>query len=86
MFQLPVLPEFLIQLGDYQAISAALEGMAVDKNTFSPSDIEAYKDAAAKRGALTATINILPQSSWRISRSPQLEGSASSDADGLGRK
>jgi epoxide hydrolase 4 len=57
LFQLPFLPEFLIKLGDYRAISAALEGMAVDKSSFTPSDIQAYKDAAAKPGALTATIN-----------------------------
>lgn len=55
LFQLPVLPELLIQWDDYQAISAALEGMAVNNSTFTPSDIEAYKNAAAKRGALTAT-------------------------------
>ena len=57
LFQLPFLPEFLIKLGDYRAIDRALRGMAVDKSTFTPSDIQAYKDAAAKPGALTATIN-----------------------------
>ncbi|HEY9668998.1 MAG TPA: alpha/beta hydrolase [Coleofasciculaceae cyanobacterium] len=56
-FQLPALPEFLIQLSDYQLIESALKGMAVDKSTFSQADLEAYKDAAAKRGALTAMIN-----------------------------
>ncbi|MCC3417804.1 MAG: alpha/beta hydrolase [Microcoleus sp. PH2017_07_MST_O_A] len=57
LFQLPFLPEFLIELGDYRAIDRALQGMAVDKSSFTPSDIQAYKDAAAKPGALTATIN-----------------------------
>lgn len=56
-FQLPGLPEFLIQLSDYQMIETAFKSMAVDKSTFSQTDIEAYKDAAAKRGALTAMIN-----------------------------
>lgn len=56
-FQLPMLPEFLIQLSDYQLIESAFKGMAVDKSTFTQADIEAYKDAAAKRGALTAMIN-----------------------------
>jgi pimeloyl-ACP methyl ester carboxylesterase len=56
-FQIPVLPELLIQASDYQAISTALTAMANDKSTFSPEDIEAYKNAAAKRGALTAMIN-----------------------------
>ena len=56
-FQIPLLPEFLFQLNDYQAIENTFLGMAVDKTTFSQEDIDAYKDAAAKRGALTATID-----------------------------
>ncbi|OKH43073.1 epoxide hydrolase [Calothrix sp. HK-06] len=56
-FQTPILPELLIQSNDYQPIENMLKGMAVDKSIFSQADIEAYKDAAAKRGALTATIN-----------------------------
>jgi pimeloyl-ACP methyl ester carboxylesterase len=56
-FQIPVLPELILQASDYQAISTALTAMANDKSTFSPEDIEAYKNAAAKRGALTAMIN-----------------------------
>ncbi|MGJ5673107.1 MAG: alpha/beta fold hydrolase [Nostochopsis sp.] len=57
LFQLPWLPEFLIQSWDYQLIENAFQGMAIDKNTFSKADIEAYKNAAAKRGALTAMLN-----------------------------
>jgi epoxide hydrolase 4 len=57
LFQLPVLPEMLIQMGDYQAIENAFKGMAVNKSAFTPEDLETYKDAAAKRGALTATLN-----------------------------
>ena len=56
-FQIPLLPELLFQLNDYQAIENAFLGMAIDKTAFSQEDIDAYKDAAAKRGALTATIN-----------------------------
>jgi len=57
LFQLPVLPEMLIQAGDFQAIENAFKGMAVNKSAFTPADIDAYKDAAAKRGALTAALN-----------------------------
>ena len=56
-FQIPLLPEFLFQLNDYQAIENAFLGMAIDKTAFSQEDLDAYKDAAAKRGALTASIN-----------------------------
>lgn len=56
-FQLPWLPESLIQFSDYQLIENAFKRMAVDKTAFTQADIEAYKDAAAKRGALTAMLN-----------------------------
>ena len=57
LFQLPIVPEMLIQLDDYRAIGAAFLGMAVDKTAFSQQDIEAYKNASAKRGAVTAALN-----------------------------
>ncbi len=57
LFQLPLVPEFFMQASDYQAIETAFVGMAVDKSAFTKADIEAYKDAAAKRGALTAMLN-----------------------------
>lgn len=56
-FQLPFLPELLIQSNDYQLIAEAFKGMAIDKSIFNKEDIDAYKDAAAKRGALTAMVN-----------------------------
>ena len=56
-FQIPWLPEFLFRLNDYQAIKNAFLGMAIDKTAFSEADLNAYRDAAAKPGALTAMIN-----------------------------
>jgi pimeloyl-ACP methyl ester carboxylesterase len=56
-FQLPLIPELLIQSGDYQPIEMVFKGMAVEKSVFTKADMDAYKDAAAKRGALTAMLN-----------------------------
>ncbi|BAU14730.1 soluble epoxide hydrolase [Leptolyngbya sp. NIES-3755] len=56
-FQLPALPEFLIQLNDYKVIESAFLGMAVNKDAFTKEDIDQYKNAIAKRGALTSMIN-----------------------------
>jgi hypothetical protein len=56
-FQIPWLPELLIQSGDYQLISDAFTKMAVNPSVFTAKDLEAYKDAAAKRGALTGMLN-----------------------------
>ncbi|MBD1868190.1 alpha/beta hydrolase [Cyanobacteria bacterium FACHB-471] len=56
-FQIPWLPELLVQASGYQIVAAALTGMAVNKSAFSDADLAAYKEAAAKPGALTAMIN-----------------------------
>lgn len=56
-FQLPLLPELLLQAGDYWLIEQIFRGMAIDKTAFSDADLRAYKTAAAKPGALTAMVN-----------------------------
>ncbi|MBW4651259.1 MAG: alpha/beta hydrolase [Kastovskya adunca ATA6-11-RM4] len=57
LFQLPMLPEWLLQMNDYALLRNAFREMAINKNAFSEADIEAYKNAAAKPGALTAMLN-----------------------------
>ena len=78
-FQLPKLPELLIQASDYQAIEFALKGMAVNKSIFTPADMEAYKNAASQPGALTAMLNYyrnfftnLKQQDWGVLLVPTL--------------
>ncbi|MFP4133086.1 MAG: alpha/beta fold hydrolase [Halothece sp.] len=56
-FQLPFLPEWFLSWHDYSAIAAAFTEMAIDQTAFTQQDIEAFKEAAGKRGALTAMIN-----------------------------
>ncbi len=56
-FQLPWLPELFIKYSNYQAIERVFKGMAIDKSAFMPADIDAFKKAAAKPGALTAMLN-----------------------------
>lgn len=57
LFQLPRLPEALFRFNDYAMIEKAFRGWAVDKSAFTDSDIRMFKEAAAKPGALTASIN-----------------------------
>lgn len=78
-FQLPLLPELILQAGDYQAIANAFTDMAVNKDAFTQEDIEAYKNAAAKRGALRAMVNYyrnalseLSQQEWNLLNVPTL--------------
>jgi pimeloyl-ACP methyl ester carboxylesterase len=57
LFQLPWLPEAIFHWNDYQLIDSIFRETAIDKTAFSPTDLEAYKDAVAKRGALTGMLN-----------------------------
>lgn len=68
-FQLPWLPEFWLQLNNYQAIADAFTNMAVDKSAFSEADLKAYKDAAAQPGALTAMLNYYRCIFWSLFKS-----------------
>ncbi|BAZ28397.1 alpha/beta hydrolase fold protein [Cylindrospermum sp. NIES-4074] len=80
LFQLPWLPELLLQALDYEAIAKVIQGTAVNKSAFTPADLDAYKDAAAKRGALTAMLNyyrnivhlLTTKTSWRVLEVPTL--------------
>jgi pimeloyl-ACP methyl ester carboxylesterase len=56
-FQLPLLPEWVFRAKDYTAIANAFYKMAIDKSAFPPNVLDAYRQAAAKPGALTAMIN-----------------------------
>ncbi|MGD1922552.1 MAG: alpha/beta fold hydrolase, partial [Pleurocapsa sp.] len=56
-FQIPFLPELIFQANNYQAIASTFIDMAIDKSAFSAEDLSAYKEAAAKPGALNAMIN-----------------------------
>jgi len=79
-FQIPVLPELLLQANDYEAIANVFKEMAIDKSAFTVADLDAYKDAAAKRGALTAMLNYyrnifqqgLTQTDWGVLTTPTL--------------
>lgn len=56
-FQLPLLPELLLQFSDFQVIERTIQGTAFNKSAFTPADLNAYKDAAAKSGAIAAMLN-----------------------------
>ncbi|MBH8562056.1 alpha/beta hydrolase [Nostoc sp. CENA67] len=80
LFQLPWLPEFLLQSSDFQLIEKTFQATAVNKNAFTQADINAYKDAAAKRGAITAMLNyyrnglqqFMSNKNWSILHVPTL--------------
>ncbi|MDY6781734.1 MAG: alpha/beta hydrolase [Cyanobacteriota bacterium] len=80
LFQLPLLPEWILQWNDYDAIAATFEKMAVDKTAFTTADLDAFKSAAAKPDAITAMMNyyrnvfqgLMQPRSWRILEVPTL--------------
>jgi len=78
-FQLPLIPELRLQRSDYQAMVDVMTKSAIDKSAFTQADIEAFKQAAAKPGALTAMLNyyrniniILRQRNWGMLDIPTL--------------
>lgn len=82
LFQLPLIPEIVLQRNNYQAIASALTDMAIDKSAFTPEDLNAFKQAAAQPGALTAMLNYYrcifrqlfssTQRSWNVIAIPTL--------------
>lgn len=56
-FALPFLPELLLSRNDYAALERILRGQARRADAFHDEDIEHYKDAISKPGALTAALN-----------------------------
>ena len=84
-FQLPWLPELMLQVDNYRAIASAFIDSAIDKTAFTPEDLAAYKNAAVKPGALTAMLNyyrnnyyrnifprLLNQTEWNVLQVPTL--------------
>ena len=57
LFQIPLLPEAVFRFNNYMMIEKAFRGWAIDKSAFSDEDIKMLKEAAAKPGALTASVN-----------------------------
>jgi pimeloyl-ACP methyl ester carboxylesterase len=56
-FQLPRLPEWLIKRNNFQSIERTFTEMVFTKDTFSAADIELYKEAIRKPGAVTSAVN-----------------------------
>ncbi|MGB3300782.1 MAG: alpha/beta hydrolase [Phormidesmis sp.] len=57
LFQLPALPEFLLQANDYAAMRSIFKSQAINPDAFTEADLDAYVTAAAQPGALTSMLN-----------------------------
>ncbi len=57
LFQLPMLPEFLLKMNNYAVIRAVFQNQAVNPEAFTAADLDFLVAAAAKPGALTAMLN-----------------------------
>jgi epoxide hydrolase 4 len=55
-FQLPVLPELAFSLGNYRLVESAVKDAALP-GAFSNRDVERYKEALSRPGALSAAID-----------------------------
>ena len=57
LFQLPWLPEFLLQTANFRAFEALFDVTLRSRQALTQDDINAYKLAFAKPGAMTAALN-----------------------------
>lgn len=57
LFQLPVLPEWLLRLNNYAAIRSAFENMTISPEAFAEKDLDVLVEAAKQPGALTSMLN-----------------------------
>jgi pimeloyl-ACP methyl ester carboxylesterase len=56
-FQIPQLPEWLLARQNFRAIESTFQEKVGRKNSFTPADVERYKEAAQQPGALTGAVN-----------------------------
>jgi pimeloyl-ACP methyl ester carboxylesterase len=56
-FQLPLLPEWLLRLGNFALLERTWRRDSVTSSAFSATDLQAYRAALASPGALTAMLN-----------------------------
>jgi pimeloyl-ACP methyl ester carboxylesterase len=56
-FQLPRLPEWVIGRKDFAALNHTFKETVARKGTFSDADIELYREALRRPGAITAAVN-----------------------------
>lgn len=75
-FQLPRVPEFLIGMRDLDGIDRTFRDKVVTKGAFSDSDIERYKEAMRRPGALTAAVNYYRANVGRVFRKPDVSEAA----------
>ena len=57
MFQLPVIPEFMLTRNHGELMESVFRGGAVNREAFNATDLAAYRDAICKPGVATATMN-----------------------------
>ena len=73
-FQLPRIPEWVIGRKDFAALNRTFKETVARKDTFSDADIELYKEALRRPGAVTAAVNYYRANVRRII-SPRPAGS-----------
>jgi pimeloyl-ACP methyl ester carboxylesterase len=72
-FQLPWLPEYLMQRDLYRTLDQTMRGSAVRKEAFSDDDLRVYAEALGQPGALTAALNYyraVVRWGWRVPVQP----------------
>lgn len=89
-FQLPRIPEWAIGRKDFAALNRTFRETVARKGTFSDADIEIYKEALRRPGALTAAVNYYRanvrrvMSQRKVIGKPERNGESTTDQTRLG--
>ena len=67
-FQLPRLPEWLIRKNNFEGLNSVFQEKVVRSGSFTDADVDAYREALGKPGALTAAINYYRANVFRLLR------------------
>lgn len=79
-FQLPKIPEWRIRRKNFAALEHLFKETVVRQNTFSDEDLETYKEALRRPGALTAALNYYRANLRRlVSQQPRESAASTSD-------
>ena len=78
-FQLPRIPEWAIGRKNFAALERTFKETVVRKDTFSDADIELYKEALRRPGAVTAAVNYYRANVRRVMSQRNASGTPSGD-------
>lgn len=78
LFQLPRIPEWMVRRKNMDAIDRTFTDKVIRKGSFSPAEIDNYKEALRQPGAITSALNYYRANLGRLAKRPVKTGDGAS--------